>query len=1249
MPRRCALRFETFEDRIQPAVAILPSNASGNGYAALDFNSSGGYVPPDTSGAAGPNAYIETVNQEVALYGNKSTGGSPQLDSLDHFWRTVGGLPHISGSAFFSDPIVVYDEKISRFIIGDQDVDFTNHVSNFDIAVSKSNNPTTLTTADWRFYTVTTTQANFDADYPGNFGYNADAFVFTLNMFPVSTGAHVQVVSVNAADLLAGVTQANLHTFSNNVSSFSLRPATMHDAVAGDPMWLVGQGGTNSINVFKMTNVLSNSATITGTGIGVTAYSGANSPLNPNGTTVTTNIDSRIQRAAVSGGHLVAAHAVGNGSTENDIQWYDFNVTGATPTLFQQGRVSGGNKVYLEYPAIDINAAGQIGLTYMRVGNDTGTDFMSMYVTGRNPSNAAGTMQTPLLVPAGTGVANYDDFASGGRAGDLAGINVDPVNGTFWAVNEFANTEPSANWGTAVANFALPPIVSGGVTSAVANTTYGVSSVIPITVTFNTPVTVSTVGGTPSLALNAGGGASAVFASGSGTNVLTFNYTVVAGQTSADLDYTSTSALTLNGGTIKDSATALAADLTLASPGATGSLGNSKNIVIDTGVPTVTNVTSTTANGAYGAGAVVAITITFSTSVAVTGTPLLALNSGGTASYFSGTGTPALTFSYTVVAGDTTGGAHLDYPSTGALTLNGGTIKNSSNGSNATLTLPSPGGVGSLGANKNIVIDTTVPAVSNVTSTTANGTYGKGTVIPITIAFTKAVDVTGTPLLTLNSGGTASYASGSGTTTLTFNYTVGVGDTTNGLHLDFTTTTALTLNSGTILDHLTSVNAVLTLPSPGAAGSLGANKSIIIDAVPALATNITSTNADGTYGFGQTITIKVTFSHSVAVTGTPLLALNSSATASASYVSGTGTNTITFTFTVGLTDVAADLDYASIGALTLNGGTITDQFNSVPANLTLPAPGSALSLGGNKNLVIDGTPAKPSNITSAVADGTYHITNVIPITMTFTKPVVVSTTFGVPTLALNSGGLATYTGGNGTFTTLTFSYTIAAGQNSADLDYSSISALALNGGSIKDQASNTAATLTLPAPSTAGSLSANKDILVDTIGPAVVSYKVLFGSKSYDLVGSGRFDVPWTVTGIQVVFNRAVASGNIHSLSGLTATSLTGLGTSTLTFKFAAIIKGQFNTSLVSTGADALKDAAGNTIVAFSHALNVLNGDFNDDHKVDLADENGVRAAVPAPFSINPPYNIFADMNGDGSINLTDVGIVHKRRGTTLP
>src|SRR5205807_803543 len=162
---------------------------------------------------------------------------------------------------------------------------------------------------------------------------------------------------------------------------------------------------------------------------------------NPNGTVVTNNIDSRILKAAEANNILVATHAVSVSSTQDVAQWYAINVGSGTPTLSQQGRVSAGANTYLYYPGIDINSSGQIGMSLMRSGTDSSTDYMSMWVTGRTSGDAAGTMQTPLLAPAGTGQANYHDFTTGGRAGDLSGINVDPTDGTFWAANEFANTE----------------------------------------------------------------------------------------------------------------------------------------------------------------------------------------------------------------------------------------------------------------------------------------------------------------------------------------------------------------------------------------------------------------------------------------------------------------------------------------------------------------------------------------------------------------------------------------------------------------------------------------------------------------------------------------------------------------------------------------------------------------------------------------------------------------------------------------
>ncbi len=171
------------------------------------------------------------------------------------------------------------------------------------------------------------------------------------------------------------------------------------------------------------------------------------------------------------------------------------------------------------------------------------------------------------------------------------------------------------------------------------------------------------------------------------------------------------------------------------------------SVAVATGAQSATAVTSTTANGAYTTGTNIDIQVKFvkpsdgnSRSVTVTGTPRIQLNVGPTtryANYFSGSTTSTLTFRYTVQAGDTS--ADLDYASTGALTLNGGTITNG--GDDATLTLPTPGATGSLGLNKNIVIDTTAPAItvtnpntSPAQSKTVSASTNEGTLSYVKVA-----------------------------------------------------------------------------------------------------------------------------------------------------------------------------------------------------------------------------------------------------------------------------------------------------------------------------------------------------------------------------------------------------------------------------------------------------------------------------------------------------------------------------------
>lgn len=142
---------------------------------------------------------------------------------------------------------------------------------------------------------------------------------------------------------------------------------------------------------------------------------------------------------------------------------------------------------------------------------------------------------------------------------------------------------------------------------------------------------------------------------------------------------------------------------------------------VDDSSPTVTGVSSTTANGTYMVGDQITVTATFSESVTVTGTPELELETGSTdrlASYQSGSGGTTLNFSYTVQSGDES--SDLDYTGTTALTLNGGTIEDGS-GNAATLTLATPGQSGSLGDSKNLVIDGIAPTISDVSLTNDNG------------------------------------------------------------------------------------------------------------------------------------------------------------------------------------------------------------------------------------------------------------------------------------------------------------------------------------------------------------------------------------------------------------------------------------------------------------------------------------------------------------------------------------------------
>ncbi|MFM7761739.1 MAG: fibronectin type III domain-containing protein, partial [Acidimicrobiaceae bacterium] len=241
-------------------------------------------------------------------------------------------------------------------------------------------------------------------------------------------------------------------------------------------------------------------------------------------------------------------------------------------------------------------------------------------------------------------------------------------------------------------------------------------------------------------------------------------------------------------------------------------------------------------------------------------------------------------------------------------------------------------------------VDTTAPTVSNVTSSTSDGTYGVGRSISIQVTFSESVTVTGTPTLVLETGTTdrtVNYASGSGSSTLTFTYTVQSGDTSSDL--DYTTTGALSAGGGTIKDAGNN-NATLTLPSPGAANSLGSNKAIVIETIAPTVT-LAATNASST---STTITFTVTGSEDLDCTtlsttaGTDFTLTGISAISSVAQTSGTVcTITATSTATAGGGAVTSTLTAAASFSVADTAGNAQTTLTGSPQSITVTVPAPA--------------------------------------------------------------------------------------------------------------------------------------------------------------------------------------------------------------------------------------------------------------------------------------------------------------------
>jgi hypothetical protein len=581
---------------------------------------------------------------------------------------------------------------------------------------------------------VVITGTNFTGATAVNFGTTA-ATSITVNTAGTQITATSPAHSAAAVDITV-VTPSGISTIAA-ADQFTYEAAPTVTGISPTAGPLTGGTsvvitGTNFIGAtaVEFGSTLATNVVVNATGTQITATSLAHSAgmvditvVTPSGTSAVVTADQFTYVAAptvtvvspkagpLAGGTPVTITGTNlAGATE-----VDFGTTVVTASAFTSDSAT---QIVLNSPA---GSASTVDVKVVTAGGTSATSTADQftYVAAPTVTGLSRTVEplaggTPLIIT-GTNLANATAVKFGTTVVSASAFTSDTgtqilLNAPAGSAGTVDVTVVTAGGTSAISaadhfTYVAAPSVTV-VASTKATGTYGVGTVIPITVTFSEPVIVTW---TPQLTLNAGSGAVANYTGGSGTATLTFIYTAAAGQNSSDLDAT---ALTLNNGTIQDAA-GNAAVLTVPSSGTEGDSLVGNKIVIDTMAPTVTGVSSTEATGTYGAGIVIPITVTFSEAVTVTGTPQLTLNAGSAAvaNYISGNGTATFTFSYTVAAGQNS--SDLDYTATTALVLNGGGIQDAV-GNAAVLTLPTTGSESDDLAAKNLVIHTTTPSVTNV-------------------------------------------------------------------------------------------------------------------------------------------------------------------------------------------------------------------------------------------------------------------------------------------------------------------------------------------------------------------------------------------------------------------------------------------------------------------------------------------------------------------------------------------------------
>ncbi|MEI7144245.1 Ig-like domain-containing protein [Pectobacterium brasiliense] len=739
--------------------------------------------------------------------------------------------------------------------------------------------------------------------------------VVAVNDSPTISAPASITVTEDLAKAITGISFADIDADSNNVTvTLSVGSGVLNASGVG--VGVVGNGTSSltltgsiaTINAYIAgSNVLFNPASnATGNvtltiGIDDGGNSGSGGAKTASGT-VTLSIDA-VNDAPVNG--VPAAQAVQQDGS------LVFNT--ANGNLISVSDVDiGGNTMQVTLTATNglLTLSSFSGLVFS-VGSGTGDSTMTFQGSLTDINNALnGLTFTPTSGYNGSASIQMvsNDLGSSGSGGaqtdtDTIAITVNPNNPTITSVS-----------------------------ASSADGVYKIGQTIQVTVAFDSNVVVDTTGGVPTLLLETGAfDRVATYVSGSGSNTLTFAYTVGSGDLSTDLNYASTSALSLNGATIQDN-TNRTAVLTLPGLNSLNSLAAQKAIVVDGVLPTAA---ITVSDNALKVGETAQVTITFSEAVTGFSNANLSVADGSLSNVTSTDGGVTWKATFTPNANVTNAGTAIGLTYTGVTDAAG----------NA--------GVGSE-TSGNISIDTTLPTATIAVSDNA---LKAGETAQVTITFSEAVSGFSNANLSVTDGTLSNVTSTDGGVTWTATFTPNANVTNAG--------TAIGLTYTGVTD------------AAGNAG-VGSETSGNISIDTALPT-ATITVSDNALKAGESAEVTITFSEAVTGFSNANLLVTDGTLSNVTSTDGGVTWTATFTPNANVTNAgtAIGLNYSGVTDMAGNAGVGSETSGNISIDTALPTAtiavsDSALKAGESAEVTITFSEAVSgfSNANLSVADGT---------------------------------------------------------------------------------------------------------------------------------------------------------------------------------------------------------------------------------------------------------------------------------------